>query len=120
MPWRDPEVRRQKQAEGNRRRYAAGMAEIRKKLGDACALCGRTDVLHIDHVNGRPYVARRLSSNCRLKRYRQEATEGKLRLLCESCNCSSKNHPPGCTCGRSPNQPHPEPAPAPQEAQNGF
>lgn len=107
MPWKDKEKRNAYM----RRRYASRLAAIHAALGGKCALCSATENLHVDHVVGRGYVARKMSSDQRITLYEKELkVPGHLRLLCESCNCSSKNHPPGCTCGRSGNQPHPPPA----------
>lgn len=49
---------------------------------------GETDIsrLEIDHVNGTERDLAKLSSNRRVALYRREAKEGKLRVLCRSCN----------------------------------
>jgi hypothetical protein len=61
-------------------------------LGGECAICGRKDRLHIDHVKGKSWDAKKLSSWQRVKRYWEEYRAGvPMRTLCISC--SSGYHP---------------------------
>lgn len=69
-----------------------------KALGGKCALCGKRDDLLaglrlcIDHVEGRDWDVRAISSHARWARYWREFQAGvPLRLLCPSC--SSGYHP---------------------------
>lgn len=69
-----------------------------EKLGGKCAWpkgCGedRVEKLHIDHVNGRGWEPREVSSHMRMKRYEAEAELGLLRVLCVKHNGGYR--PPG-------------------------
>lgn len=55
-------------------------------LGGECAVCGEKWNLEIDHPWGREWKPRNLSRYKRHLRYRQEALEGRVRLLCSVCN----------------------------------
>lgn len=66
--------------------YGDRRSTLVKKLGGKCVHCGSTRRLEIDHIHGRDYVARELSSNQRLCLYFREAREGKVQLLCKRCN----------------------------------
>jgi hypothetical protein len=58
-----------------------------EKLGGKCVECGSTDDLEIDHMDGRDWEPRALSSTMRAARYWREYEEGvRLRVLCSSCN----------------------------------
>ncbi len=82
-----------------KRHYRRRIKELRAALGDRCIECGSRSNLTIDHVKGREYEARKLSSTSRVARYWKEFEEGvKLRLLCNSCNSSTRNHPEECRC----------------------
>ena len=74
-----------------------GVYERRKKsliqlLGGACVQCGSILDLTFDHIEGRNWDIRAVSSTKRLRIYTEEAKEGKVQLLCLSCN-SSKGDP---------------------------
>lgn len=56
------------------------------ELGGRCAKCGRTHDLEIDHPQGRDWEPCKLSSSARVSRYRREAKQGLVRLLCKWCN----------------------------------
>lgn len=72
------------------RQYHILRDELIDKLGGKCSICGRKRKLHIDHWNGRDWEPREVSSHMRIKRYFAEYEEGKLRLLCVTCNCSRR------------------------------
>jgi len=63
-------------------------AQIVQELGGVCVRCGQDDPeeLQLDHIRGRDWVLNRVSSDQRARRLRQEATEGKLQVLCAACN----------------------------------
>lgn len=66
--------------------------ELRALLGGACELCMETDesALEFDHIFGRDYNLRKLSFSARMARYKREAEEGKLRILCRTCNLAAR------------------------------
>lgn len=80
---RYPRERRQRA-----RRYHTERKELIQRLGGKCSVCPCADFskLEFDHPNGRPYDVAKLSRLSRLRRYRKEADEGKVRVLCRSCN----------------------------------
>ena len=89
MPWKD-------------RKYQGRMQTVRAKekrellvrvLSDgACALCGATEKLEIDHPRGAGWEKERYSSDQRVRLYWKEFWANvPLRVLCESCN---KRHLP--------------------------
>lgn len=57
-------------------------------LGPRCIDCGTDDmeVLEIDHIHGRDWVLKDFSSSARVARYKREFAEGKLQVLCGTCN----------------------------------
>ena len=61
-------------------------------LGGRCKKCGSIVDLTFDHINGRDWDIRAVHSTKRIAIYKQEAEEGKIQLLCLSCN-SSKGDP---------------------------
>jgi hypothetical protein len=67
--------------------------ELLAQLGRRCVLCGENnaDLLEFDHVNGRDYHPRELSYSHRMIRYRHEAAQGELRVLCGPCNRLVRN-----------------------------
>jgi 5-methylcytosine-specific restriction endonuclease McrA len=75
--------------------------ELIEKLGGKCALCPECDPakLQFDHIHGRDYNPNNLSYSARLARYKREAQQDKLRLLCEPCNLKErKRHENGSHC----------------------
>lgn len=79
---------------------------IREQLldiyGRACAECGATaDETHleINHIYGRDWKIRDLNRYQRYLRYRREARQGGINLLCKECNAvwqpRRKEQPPG-------------------------
>ena len=61
--------------------------ELYRALGGVCSVCGGTDRLGVDHVNGRDYLLRALGSHRRMRRYLEEFRAGvPLRLLCWECD----------------------------------
>jgi hypothetical protein len=62
-----------------------------EELSGACALCGSGEDLEIDHPEGVTYDPAKLSSSQRVSRYRAEAREGRVRVLCARCNGSDGN-----------------------------
>lgn len=65
-----------------------------------CSLCNeKADDLEIDHVNGRDWQPREMTTNQRIERYWKEFSTGvKLRALCRSCNGTDgahRSHEPG-------------------------
>lgn len=70
-----------------------------KNWGGVCALCGATEGLQFDHINGRDYNPNQLSYSARMARYKREAAAGELRLLCEPHNLAErKKHENGSFC----------------------
>ena len=57
--------------------------------GGKCAQCGASkDEVHleINHIYGRKWKVRTLNRYNRFLRYRKEAREGRINLLCKDCN----------------------------------
>lgn len=75
-------------------------AEMIAQLGGKCVWCGETRDLEFDHIQPRDYSARRLSWLQRINRYREEMKEGKIQLLCRSCNARKQR----LDCSRDPNE----------------
>lgn len=67
-------------------------AELVQMLGGHCVACGSIVDLTFDHICGRDWDIRAVHSTKRIRIYKQEAEEGKIQLLCLSCN-SSKGDP---------------------------
>lgn len=61
-------------------------AELIKRLGGKCVQCGSETMLEINHIYGRTWQPRKLTHYRRVLRYRKEAAEGLLNVLCEECN----------------------------------
>lgn len=76
----------------NRRNREKRRQRIIDFLGGKCAGCGTTFDLTFDHTNGRDWDVRAVHSWTRLRIYEQEAKDGKLQLLCLTCN-SRKGKP---------------------------
>lgn len=66
--------------------YAKKKAELVQLLGGCCKKCGSIVDLTFDHINGRDWDIRAVHSTKRIAIYRREYEEGKLQLLCLSCN----------------------------------
>ena len=56
------------------------------ELGGVCVKCGAVSALTIDHIDGCDYYHEKLEWSYRVSVYRREAKEGKLQVLCETCN----------------------------------
>ena len=55
-------------------------------LGSQCVKCKSLAALTIDHIDGCDYDHSSLEWSHRISVYRREAKEGKLQVLCETCN----------------------------------
>jgi hypothetical protein len=71
-------------------------------LGGECAECGALAPLEIDHPWGRDWKPSRLSLYKRHLRYKKEALEGRVRLLCRECNNAILPRRGGETVGEAP------------------
>jgi len=72
-----------------RRSRKARREKLLMEMGGKCAECGETDLtkLEFDHKNGdRDYECNKLSARQRLRLYAEEYKEGRIQLLCRSCN----------------------------------
>lgn len=69
------------------RAYAALVAE----LGGKCYDCGTTRDLSIHHIAGKKYTSSKLEWSHRVSTYRKEMKEGKLWVLCITCNSKRGN-----------------------------
>lgn len=96
----NPEKRRQTQRDYVRRKRA----EILVFFGAKCAQCGFDDprALHLDHINGGGYKARRdgerQSGQSKLIREDPDRARKIYQLLCANCNCIKReenNEKPG-------------------------
>lgn len=73
--------------------YARNLkAQLIQKLGGKCERCQQDDpeVLEFDHIHGRDYKVHELSFSARMARYKREAEDGLLRLLCGPCNLAER------------------------------
>lgn len=87
----------QRKAESARKTASAARLRdelIRELAPDLrCARCGEqvehSSLLQVDHVDGKSWTARKLSSTARVARYRREHRAGvALRALCGLCNAT--------------------------------
>ena len=74
------------QRESKVRRYHQRRADLLLRLGGKCLDCGAVDDLQFHHPKGRGWVVRDKSRWARMVIYEREATEGKIELLCGTCN----------------------------------
>jgi 5-methylcytosine-specific restriction endonuclease McrA len=78
-----------------RRHLATKKAQLIADLGGVCVgfpgPCGTTEDLTFDHINGRDWDIRAVHSTKRLRIYVEEASQGKLQLLCRACNTRKRN-----------------------------
>jgi hypothetical protein len=58
------------------------------QLGGKCRECETTENLELDHPNGKPWEAKKMSPRQRMKQYEEDNINGQLSLLCRSCNGS--------------------------------
>lgn len=61
-------------------------AALIQRLGGKCVKCGIKKRLEVDHINGKQWVAFRVASDTRVRRYLREEKEGLLQVLCKFCN----------------------------------
>lgn len=84
------------------RSYRKLKAELVAQLGGCCNQCGAEEgnlddqgrVIHLcfDHIhNDRTWKVRKLNRWTRIARYRREAAQGRIQLLCDSCNVRKEN-----------------------------
>lgn len=60
------------------------------RLGGICVVCGSTDRLTIEHKEPRNWSLRKYDPSGRVSRYHQEEKEGKLTVLCYTCNSGKR------------------------------
>jgi 5-methylcytosine-specific restriction endonuclease McrA len=80
-------------AELKLRRAKEIKAELIEKLGGKCMKCGGEEALEFDHLFQRTWICRSINIYRRYLRYKKEAAEGSLQLLCSTCN-KQKGEPP--------------------------
>jgi len=61
-------------------------AELIRRLGGQCRVCGSTDRLELHHPHGRDWTPRRHNRWTRINHYWRDWEQGNLELLCQSCN----------------------------------
>jgi hypothetical protein len=61
---------------------------LRKEMGGECEECGDKDDLHFHHPKGRDWAPASKNLLQRMKLYLRDYIDGRLMLLCRSCNCS--------------------------------
>jgi len=76
----------------NKRRAVTRRRNLIAKLGGKCVECGAVGNLEIDHIEGRTWDIRSKGSDSRVAIYEREAEEGKLQILCKSCNSRKGAH----------------------------
>lgn len=85
--WQESKERAKRSAARSRERLIA-------ELGGRCVECGTTERLEFDHLTPRTWDRNSLNAHRRMAMYKREAAEGKIQLLCRSCNASKGS--PGC------------------------
>ena len=106
------------------RRVAALKAELYRRLGPCCEVCGYEGDPTVDHVDGRDWHPRKMGIESRYKKYLAELDAGdRLRRLCAACNYK---HGADITNGVIDNWPPPNPKrewvkgqPTPQRRKTG-
>jgi len=63
-----------------------GRRRLILELGGVCVQCGTDKNLVIDHTHGRDWDLRKYDNSMRLARYRREARENLIQVLCVKCN----------------------------------
>ncbi len=76
---------------GNVRRYHTARAKLIADLGGKCVDCDATDNLQFGHIIPRTWRACHTSRWVRIARYRREAMQGLVVLLCPKCNNAQGN-----------------------------
>lgn len=73
---------------GKRQRDWARRAydKLIQDLGGKCVVCGTTDNLTIDHIDGCDYTHSTVEWSHRISIYRREAKENKLQVMCDLHN----------------------------------
>ncbi len=69
-----------------RRLRSRRWADLIEVLGDECEECGSKEDLQPDHLQPRDWKSREIWSDVRLRLLINEALEGKLQMLCGTCN----------------------------------
>lgn len=73
------------------RSYRRKRAELINSLGGRCEICRTTEKLEFDHINDdRDWEARKVSRWVRIARYAREEDQGRIQLLCRSCNAKKR------------------------------
>lgn len=67
-------------------------AQLITQLGGKCVQCGSDYELEFDHKEPRDWEPEKKSSDHRICIYRREIKQGKIQLLCKTCNVI-KGHP---------------------------
>ena len=106
--WRSANLERARESdrEGERRRRAADREAVLDHFGRACACCGSSDRLEVDHVNGdgkahREALGVRGGAFYRLLVANGFPDDPPLQVLCGPCN-GSKGKGPACRIDHSP------------------
>lgn len=119
--WKSIRKRRRKPEtwQATKERAKRSAARSREKLisdlGGCCKECGSTERLEFDHLVPRTWDRNKLNAHSRIAMYKREAAEGKIQLLCRSCN-ARKGEPGsepqldenGCIVDDFPDCPEPE------------
>lgn len=81
-------TKHQREYPRRKERYRQRYADLIKRLGGKCEKCGSVEDLSVDHRTRQEWGTRHRekSSWHRIVIYEREEKEGKLRVLCGSCN----------------------------------